>query len=171
MTNINTVAQTVTEVEVDALRATWDAAVEAERATWAGKDMRAVKAAHDVERAANAAWKAGERALVARWSAEVAADEEMRLATMCAAHDAEDEDYDDEDAAYHAYMGGIAEAMSLVLDHHYQNDSAAAILALDGDSPYGDGTTGWVQPTPAHPCYVNGVCDMDALSRYEDLAY
>jgi len=118
-----TVAQTVTEVEAAAndARRIWDAAVLAERAAWATGNMVAVKAASVAERAANAAWKAAEKALVAHYSAELAADEEMRLQAMCAEHDANDEDYDDEDAAYHAYVGGIAEAM--YLDHHYQNDS------------------------------------------------
>jgi len=173
MTNTIVTETTITVEQVDTLRAAWDAAVEAERATWATGNMEAVKAASAAERAANAAWQAGEKALVAHWSAEVAADEEARLQAMVEAYETLEYDYADynngslgEPLPYMVTSAGMT-----YLDHHDHTDSEIGMLAAGGESPYGDGTTGYIQPAPAHPCYTNGECDMDALSRYEDLSY
>jgi hypothetical protein len=178
MTNQIIVAHEVTEVEVDALRAAWDQAVATQIAAHAAyaarptmKHLEAAHAAFTAERAGNAVWKAAERALQDMWLIERAADEEARLQAMCEAHDTLEWDYAD-------YNNGslgepipyalTAEVLSY-LDHHYQNDCEAGILALDGDSPYGDGTTGWDQPAPLP--YYQGTPDLDERDRLEKLAY
>jgi len=136
MTNSNSVAHEVTEVEAaDRARSAWDASVIDERAAWATGNMQTIRTAQVAQIAAHTTWKAAELALKDMWRVEL--DEEMRLEAMCAAHDAMgDEDYDEAEAEA-AYMGGIGEAMSY-LDHHYHQDSDGgyALLAAGGDSPY-----------------------------------
>jgi len=175
MANTSIVAHEVTAVEAAAndARALWDAAVIAEQAAWTTGNMQTIRTAQLAQIAAHDAWKAAERALVAHWSAEVAADEELRLEAMCESYETLEYDYADYSEGFltEPLPYTLTTAGMTYLDRHYATDSDVTMLALDGDSPYGDGTTGWVQPTPAHPCCINGVMDMDALSRYEDLAY
>ncbi len=172
------VTQTAVTVEaVDALQAEWEASCEAQRIAHAASiaaprslaAVYALKAAVEAETVAKDAWKAATAVLQAMWRAEDAEYD----AFLCAQYDAMDNAVD--------YPYGYDTSMPLpytitsqgytYLDHHYQTDSEAGMLAAGGDSPYGDGTTGYIQPTPAHPFYINGVCDMDALSRYDDLSY
>ncbi len=170
----NTIVAQSTIETVDALRDTLDAAFATHSAAFAASiaaprsiaAVRAVRAAFAAQEQALAAWKAGEAALQAMWRAQDEQEsEQARMEAMCAAYDdLELDSFDD-----HAYQ--LTSQGTTYLDRHYATHSAAGMLSSGGDSPYGDGTTGYIQPTPAHPCYRNGVCDMDALSRYEDLSY
>jgi len=183
-TNTTTTVNTI-EQAANTARQIWDAAVDVERAARTSGDLDAVIAASRAERIAHDLWRNAERALVAHWSAEVAADEEARLQAMCEAHDAVEWDYADynDGSLGEPIPYTVTDRGMTYLDRHYLTHTQVVqaavaalsnedgVLAAGGESPYGDGTTGWVQPTPAHPCYTNGVADMDALSRYEDLSY
>ncbi|MBA3947839.1 MAG: hypothetical protein H0X37_25210 [Herpetosiphonaceae bacterium] len=154
----------ITAEAVDALKAAWDAAVATQNDAYHAsithpQSLRAVrdlKAALDAETIAHAAWKAGEAALQAQWRQEDAYDE-----AMCAKFDALDNaiDYPEHYDASMPIPYQITSYGHTYLDHHYATHSNADMLAEGGESPYGDGTTGYVQPAPV-PNYVHdGITD------------
>ncbi len=176
MTN-TIVAQPITIEAVDALKAAYEDAFTARIAAYeasqtpdaTAEHFQAFRSALVACERAYTAWKAAGDALILQWRDEDAEYD----AFLCAQFDAMDNAID-YPASYDASMP-IPYVISTVghtyLDHHYATHSDASILAEGGESPYGDGTTGWDQPAPLPSYYQGDTPDLDKRDRQEKLSY
>ncbi|MBA3947085.1 MAG: hypothetical protein H0X37_21305 [Herpetosiphonaceae bacterium] len=177
MTNTIVTTEAAAVNLVETTKAAYEAAVEARAAAFQDtlhanttpEQFQAYRSAMVTQERARVEWAAASEALQALWRDEDAEYD----AILCAKFDALDNAID-YPANYDASMPipyVITTVGHTYLDHHYATHSNAGMLAEGGDSPYGDGTTGWDHPAPLPSYYQGDTPDLDERDRQEKLSY